>query len=367
MSPETGVPAAAPTRMAADEADAVRAAIAQVVSEGPWIGGPAVDRFESDFARASGSDHVVGVANGTDALALAMLGLELPPGSSVLMAANEGGYAATAARSIGLRPVPTDVGASMSIDVDAASAALTNDVAAVVVTHLHGDAASLGALDDWRRRHGLALIEDCAQAHGARSEIGPVGTTGDAATYSFYPTKNLGAIGDAGAVAMTDPALAERLRSLRQYGWDDRRRIVLSGGHNSRMDPLQAAVLSARLPWLESRNARRRQIAGDYRTAVAGSALRIHGDPNRTVAHHAVVITERRDELAEFLRARGIGVAIHYPYLLDEMPGLRLEPGDFPLASRFRDSILSLPCFPEMTDDEIDRVIVALTDWTSSE
>jgi dTDP-4-amino-4,6-dideoxygalactose transaminase len=357
------VPAAAPTRLSPDEAEAIRAAMTRVVSEGPWIGGPAVEQFESEYARASGSAQVVGVANGTDALTLALLALDLPPGSGVLVAANEGGYAAAAARAIGLRPVVTDVGESMSIGAPDADDALTADTAAIVVTHLHGDAAPLSELDDWRRRHGLAMIEDCAQAHGAHSDGRPVGTTGDVAAYSFYPTKNLGAIGDAGAVATNDPALAERVRRLRQYGWDDERRVTIPGGRNSRMDPLQAAVLTARLPWLASRNERRRMIANRYRQAVAGSAIRIHGNERETVAHHAVALTQRRDELAEFLGARGITVAVHYPYLLDEMPGLQLEARALPVARRLRDSMLSLPCFPELTDDEIDRVVTALTDW----
>lgn len=360
---QPSVPAAAPTRLSPDESAAIHTAMMQVVSDGPWIGGPAVEQFEAEYAEASGSAHIVGVANGTDALVLAMLALDLPAGSAVLVAANEGGYAATAARSIGLRPVATDVGESMSMGAPQAEAAMTPDTAAIVVTHLHGDAAPLSDLDDWRRRHGLAMIEDCAQAHGARSQGRPVGTTGDVAAYSFYPTKNLGAIGDAGAVATDDPARAERVRRLRQYGWDDQRRVTIPGGRNSRMDPLQAAVLTARLPWLESRNERRRMIANRYRQAVAGSAIRIHGDERETVAHHAVALTDRRDDLAAFLGERGITVAVHYPYLLGEMPGLRLDAGPVPVAERFRDSMLSLPCFPELTDDEVDRVVAALTDW----
>ncbi|MES1212695.1 MAG: DegT/DnrJ/EryC1/StrS family aminotransferase, partial [Leifsonia sp.] len=291
----------------------------------------------------------------------------LPPGAAVLVAANEGGYAAAAARSIGLRPIVADVGESMSIGASEAEAAITSDTVAIVVTHLHGDAAPLSDLDDWRRRHGLAMIEDCAQAHGARSGGRPVGTTGDAAAYSFYPTKNLGAIGDAGAVATDDAALAERVRRLRQYGWDDRRRITIPGGRNSRLDPLQAAVLAARLPWLEPRNERRRMIANRYRRAVAGSGIRIHGDEHETVAHHAVALTDRRDDLAAYLEERGIAVAIHYPYLLTEMPGLDLPHGDHPVARRFRDTMLTLPCFPELTDGEIDRVVAALTEWSTHE
>lgn len=363
-STTSAVPAAAPTRMGSDEAAAVRAAMSRVLEDGPWVGGPAVEDFETAFATASGLLHVVGTGNGTDALALAMLSLDLREGSRVLVAANEGGYAATAARMCGLVPLAMDIDElTMQPTVELADRAWAPSVSAIVITHLHGDPVGLSELDAWRRHRGLSLIEDCAQAHGALHEGRHVGSTGDAAAYSFYPTKNLGTVGDAGAAGFADAAAAERARSLRQYGWGARQRPELRGGRNSRLDPMHAAILTARLPWLEARNTRRRSIADRYRVAIDGSSLTMIGDSRYTVAHHAVVISPERSALAEHLAAHGVATAIHYPYLLGEMPGLEVEGGPTPHASAWRDRILSLPCFPEMTDVEVDHVVDALRSW----
>lgn len=360
------VPAAAPTRLAPAEREAVDEAVARVIHEGPWILGPEVTGFEDAWGRYAGLQHAVGVGNGTDALAIAFTALDLTPGAGVLLAANEGGYAATAARMVGLVPVVMDVGrSSMAPTEETAQRALTAGVEAIVVTHLHGDAVDLGALDPWRRTHGLALVEDCAQAHGLRVPGGEhVGARADAATFSFYPTKNLGAVGDAGLVGFKDGAVAARARSLRQYGWGDRFRADLRQGRNTRLDPLQAAVLHARLPFLDERNARRRVIAQAYATAL-GPAARLHGDPGSTVAHHAVVVTERRDELAGHLATAGVGTAVHYPHLVNEMPGLAASGGATPVAASLRDQVLSLPSFPELTDDEAALVCEALTSWAA--
>ena len=312
--------------------------------------------FERAFAAYVGTEPglTVGVGNGTDALVLAMAALRLPAGSGVLVAADDGGYAATAARMAGLVPVATDVG-PRGPTVETAADGMRADVTALVVTHLHGDAVPLAELDQWRRDNGLFLIEDCAQAHGLRVDGRHVGLTGDAATFSFYPTKNLGAVGDAGAVLFADPASADRARSLRQYGWGERFRADLPGGRNSRLDPVQAAVLVARLPFLDARNTRRRAIAARYAEHVE-----LHGDRNTSVAHHAVALADDRDRLAAGLATRGVDTAVHYPWLVTEMPGLEMAPAPTPQAARMRDRILSLPCFPELTDAEVDQVCEAL-------
>jgi aminotransferase EvaB len=350
------VPVAAPTRMAPEEARAVREAVEQVIAGDTWILGEPVRTFEADFAAyvATSPELAVGVGNGTDALVLALTALQLPAGSGVLVPADEGGYAATAARSAGLEPVAMDTGPT-GPTVETVTAAVRDDVTALVVTHLHGDAVPLIELDRWRRERGLALIEDCAQAHGLRVEGRHVGLTGDAATYSFYPTKNLGAVGDGGAVLFADPATADRARALRQYGWGQRFRVELVGGRNSRLDPLQAAVLSARLPFLDGRNARRRDIAARYATHVD-----LLGDPTTTVAHHAVAMVDDRDVLAAALADLGVDTAVHYPWLVTEMPGLRMAPARTPQAAARRDRAMSLPCFPELTADEVDLVCAAL-------
>lgn len=358
------VPAAAPTRLAPAEAEAVGEATARVIRDGPWILGPEVTGFEEAWGRFADLRHAVGVGNGTDALAVGFSALGLSPGAGVLLAANEGGYAATAARMVGLVPVVMDVDASsMSPTVDTAQAAHCPGIEAIVVTHLHGDAVDLDALDAWRRAHGLALVEDCAQAHGLRAGGGEhVGARADAATFSFYPTKNLGAVGDAGLVGFTDETVAARARSLRQYGWGERFRADLRQGRNTRMDPLQAAVLTARLPFLDARNARRRAIAAAYADAL-GPGLRLHGDRASSVAHHAVVVSERRDELAAHLAAADVDTAVHYPFLVDEMPGLAASGATTHVAGGLRDRILSLPCFPELTDEETTLVCRSLSSW----
>ncbi|MGY2876922.1 dTDP-3-amino-2,3,6-trideoxy-4-keto-D-glucose/dTDP-3-amino-3,4,6-trideoxy-alpha-D-glucose/dTDP-2,6-dideoxy-D-kanosamine transaminase [Marmoricola sp. URHA0025 HA25] len=350
------VPVAAPTRMQPQEAAAVQRAAAEVIAGTQWVLGDRVARFESEFAAYLGAaaDSVVGVGNGTDALVVAMTALELPQGAGVLVAADEGGYAATAARIAGLVPVPIDAGAQ-GPTVETAEAGRTPDVAALVVTHLHGNAVPMSELDRWRRAHGLRLIEDCAQAHGLRVDGRHVGGTGDAATFSFYPTKNLGAVGDGGAAWFADPAVADHARALRQYGWGERFRVEHPRGRNSRLDPIQAAVLSARLPFLDERNARRRSIAARYAERVE-----LLGDPAATVAHHAVVLADDRDGLARGLAERGVDSAVHYPWLVTEMPGLHVAPAATPGAQARRDRILSLPCFPELTDVEVDTVCAAL-------
>jgi dTDP-4-amino-4,6-dideoxygalactose transaminase len=355
------VPSAAPTRLSPDEASAVRAAVDSVLAGDSWVGGPAVASFEAAFASYLGTDRdVVGVASGTDALVLAFLALGLRPGASVLVAADEGGYAAGAAAQLGLGVRVVDVDPLLGVPTaQTAGVALEEDdgsVAAVVVTHLHGDAVALDELDAWRRDRGLLLVEDCAQAHGLRVGGRHVGLTGDAATFSFYPTKNLGAVGDAGAVVL-DSDRAGVVRSLREYGWGERYRVERPGGRNSRLDPLQAAVLEARLPFLDGRNERRRAIADRYRALVP-----LHGDPTTTVAHHAVALLADRDErdtLRDELDARDVATAVHYPWLVGEMPGLAAV-GTAPAAAGRRDRMLSLPCFPELTDVEVDLVCEAL-------
>ena len=336
-----------------------------MIADGPWILGPEVEAFEAAFADYTGIPETVGVSSGTDALVVALTALDLSPGAGVLVAADEGGYAATAARIAGLVPVVMDLSPrSLNVDDTTAAAALRPGVEAVVVTHLHGDAVPLAELDAWRRGAGLALVEDCAQAHGLRVDGRHVGTTGDAATFSFYPTKNLGAIGDGGLVAFRSSAVATRARSLRQYGWGaERFRVDLAHGRNARLDPLQAAVLNARLPHLDARNALRRAQSDRWRTALAGRA-ELRGDPATTVAHHAVVLTDHRDALAAHLADRDIDTAVHYPYLVGDMPGLRAEGDPAPVAAATARRILSLPCFPEFTDDEADQVEAALADWS---
>ena len=358
------VPAATPTRMSSEERRAVDDAVHRVIADGPWIGGPEVAAFELEFGEHVESRAVVGCASGTDALVLALTGLGIAPGAAVLVPGHDGGYAATAARLAGLVPVAVDVDAATaapSVATLDAALATASGARALIVTHLHGDPVDLPPIDGWRRAHGLLLVEDCAQAHGARSAGRPVGAVGDAGAFSFYPTKNLGAMGDAGAAVFADPADADRARSLAQYGWAERYRVVLPRGRNSRLDPLQAAVLRARLPYLAARNARRTAVRERYRAAAPELAF-LGGDDS--VAHHAVVRSADRSGLAAHLTARGIATAIHYPTAVADMPGLDLAGSTTPESRLLCEQVLSLPCTPELRDDEIDAVCAALGDWT---
>jgi len=357
------VPNAAPARMSEDERHAVSAAVESVLAADRWILGKAVQQFEEQFSHYLGFGSTVGVANGTDALVVAFGALELPVGSRVLVAANEGGYAAVACRLAGLEPVAMDVDELTMLPTSAtAEAALRDSVCAIVVTHLHGEATDISELDQWRRAKGIALIEDCAQAAGARTNGNHLGFNADATTFSFYPTKNLAAVGDAGAVVFADATAAARARQLREYGWGERFRAELQGGRNSRLDELHAAVLLARLPYLDARNERRRAISARYRDAAA--PLHLHGDAASTVAHHSVILSDQRSGLAAYLEQRGVSTAVHYPHLLQEMPGLGLvAPAATPVASRQRERKLSLPCFPELEESEIAHVVESLEEW----
>ena len=367
MTTRPAVPLADPARVAPDEAAAVAAAVGAVLQGTAWVGGEPVATFERELAAYVGAPEgheVVGVGNGTDALAVAFGALGLRAGDGVLLADDEGGYAATAAAQLGLRVHVMDVDPGLGVPTAATAAAATEGAAglrALVVTHLHGDRVPLDGpdgLDAWRREHGLLLVEDCAQAHGLRVAGRHVGLAGDAATFSFYPTKNLGAVGDGGALLLPAEGAA-RARQLREYGWGQRYRVERAGGRNSRLDTLQAAVLSARLPFLDARNARRREVANRYR-----DRLLLHGDPVTTVAHHAVAVAHdevERDALRQRLGEAGIMTAVHYPWLVSEMPGLDVAGGPSPAAAARRDRMLSLPCFPEMTPAEVDRVAEALT------
>ncbi len=371
MSAPPPVPLAAPTRLWPDEAAAVRQAVAAVIDSERWILGPAVAGFEAAFADYVGAADCVGVASGTDALILALTCFDLPAATGVLVPANDGGFAAMAALRAGLTPIAMDVEHRSLLpgieNAEAAWRSSTHEVRAMVVTHPHGDAAPIFALDAWRRERGLVLIEDCAQAHGLRVGAQHVGTIGDAGTFSFYPTKNLGAVGDGGAVVFGQASqAAERARVLRQYGWEPAYRIAYAGGLNSRLDELQAAVLSARLRFLDARNQRRRQIADHLRTAAQSAGLSAHGEPLTTVAHHLVVRTPQRDALAGHLADAGIQTAIHYPTVLSQMPGLGAM-AETPVARTLSQEVLSLPCFPELNDGEVERVGASLAAWSQED
>jgi aminotransferase EvaB len=345
------------------------AAIRAVLDAGRFIGGPAVHSFESSFAEYVGTPDCVAVANGTDALELALRAAGVQSGDEVATVANAGMYATTAIRSIGAVPVYVDIDpATFLISPAALEAATDRMTRALVVTHLYGRMAPMADIMSLANRRGMTVIEDCAQAHGARLSDRHAGTWGVAGAFSFYPTKNLGACGDAGAVVTSHKDLASRVRALREYGWDKRFYSSMPGGRNSRMDEIQAAVLGVKLPFLDSMNSRRREIAKRYAVGMSRMMnvnISLITDDS-FVAHQTVISCEKRDNLANWLAASGVETRIHYPvpdHLQLSQKGLIFRNGPLTATEVLATRVLSLPCFPDLRDNEIDYVLACLSDW----
>lgn len=343
----------------------VREAVERVLASGWYVHGPEHAAFEAELAAFLGVRHVAGVASGTDALCLAMLAVGCGAGSEVVTAANAGGYATCAAAQIGAAVVYADIDPStLLVTADTVAAAIGPRTTAVVVTHLYGNVADVASILDLCRPRGIRVIEDCAQAIGGTDATGrKAGSIGDVATLSFYPTKNLGAAGDGGAVVTNDPEADSRVRSLRQYGWARKYHVTESGGQNSRLDELQAAILRVGLGHVDELNARRRGIIARYAEAARGTMVSmVTGAGCETVAHLAVVRTSARESLRLFLNDAGIDTEIHYPVPDHLQPGFRpaARSTSLTVTEAAAGEILTLPCFPEMTESEISRVCEAI-------
>jgi dTDP-4-amino-4,6-dideoxygalactose transaminase len=345
----------------ADAVD-VRAAIDRVIARGWFVLGPEVDAFEQEFAAASGAAHAVGVGTGTDAIALIFRALGIGPGDEVITTPLSAAYSALAIVMAGARPVFVDIDpARMTIDPERLAAAIGPRTRAILPVHLYGQPADMPAIEAVAKRHNLVIVEDCCQAHLATSGGRPVGTIGVAGAFSFYPTKNLGALGDGGAIVTNDRALADRLKRLRNGGQTDRYHH-LEAGINSRLDEMQAAILRARLPRLRAWTDRRRALAARYRQQLAGAAVDVPAecDPGH-VYHLFVVRHDRRDDLQAHLRARGVETLIHYPVSIPRQPALSaFDPSECAVATRSCDRILSLPLHPALHDNEVDEVAAAV-------
>ena len=340
------------------------AAVNRVLASGWYILGRECAAFESDFAAYCGVPHCVLVANGTDALEISLRSLGIGPGDTVATVANAGGYSTAAIRAVGAEPVYVDIDPyTMNMSAASLLARLTPTVRAVIATHLYGHMADLPALLAVTRRAGVPLIEDCAQAHGAAIGGRKAGSWGVAACFSFYPTKNLGALGDGGAITTHDAHLAQRVKSLRQYGWSAKYRSS-EYGRNSRMDELQAAILRAKLPHLDGWNARRREIASIYSAALAGQALEYPLDFGEAyVAHLYVIRCPSREQVRAALKQRGIDTDIHYPvpdHLQEAARGTVAADTELPVTEHAAGEVLTLPCYAELADDEISAVARAL-------
>ncbi|MEP6941782.1 MAG: DegT/DnrJ/EryC1/StrS family aminotransferase [Betaproteobacteria bacterium] len=346
----------------------IDAAIARVLDREWYILGPEVEAFERGFAAYCGARHCIAVGNGTDALQLALRALAIAGDGRVATVPNAGGYATTAILQAGAAPHYVDVDPdTLLIDIDAFAAAAVAETAtdpqlrAVVVTHLYGRMADTAAIAGIAREHGIAVIEDCAQAHGARRGGKMAGTLGDIGCFSFYPTKNLGALGDAGALVTDDDELARRLRSLRTYGWSSKYHCANEGGSNSRMDELQAAVLSVKLPHLNAWNARRRDIARRYEESITNAAIMLPPPASDDVVHQYVVRSAAREALRAHLASAGVASDIHYPVPDHRQPAwaARWDTGPLDNAELACERVLSLPCHPGLDDAQVDAVAVA--------
>jgi len=352
-----------------EDAAAVRAAIDRVIARGWFVLGPEVEAFETEFAAACGAPHAVGVGSGTDAIALLLRAIDVRPGDEVIVPALTAAYTGLAVLLAGGTPVFADVEPStLTLDPAACEAAITPRTVAIVPVHLYGQAADMEALHSIARRHSIAVIEDCCQAHLATHRGTPVGTRGVGGAFSFYPTKNLGALGDGGAIVTSDPSVADRIRRLRNGGQIDRY-VHADAGVNSRLDDLQAAVLRARLPLLPRWTDRRRTLAASYRRALSGASgaersrearpleERDHGH----VYHLFVVRSGERDALQAHLRASGVETLIHYPVPLPQQPAFAaFTRQPCPVAARAAREILSLPLHPRSSDRDIDHVSSAV-------
>ena len=342
---------------------ALSAAARRVLESGWYILGPELESFEAEFAAYHGVRHAVGVANGTDAVELALRALGIGPGDEVVTVSHTAVATVCAVERTGAAPVLVDIdAATYTMDPAAAAAAVTPRTRAIVPVHLYGQPADMTALAGLAARHGLALVEDCAQAHGARWQGRLAGTMGHLGAFSFYPTKNLGAYGDAGAVITDDPRLAERVRSLRNYGQRDRYQHV-EPGQNSRLDELQAALLRVKLEHLDEHNAVRRRLAGEYSERLTGVATPASRGEAEHVFHLYVVRHPRRDELRDTLATCGIQTLIHYPVPVHLQPAyahLGHLPGSLPATESAARDILSLPLFVGLGSEAVAQVADAI-------
>ena len=344
------------------------AAVSKVIEGGWLLLGPEVGYFEKSFAEYNGARHCVSLANGTDAIELALRSFGIGQSDRVATVANAGAYTTTALMAIGAEPFYLDVQLdSRHVTLAEVLRAIDAGVEAVVVTHLYGlavqDIEHIAAVC---RHRNVSLLEDCAQAHGARVGSHRVGTFGDAASFSFYPTKNLGALGDGGAVVTNSTEIAERVKSLRQYGWSSKYHIEMAGACNSRLDEIQAAILSVFLPDLDAANAKRRAIATRYSQLLRNPKVMVpalYGE--EYVAHLYTVRVQGREALRAHLKSHDIGTDIHYPIpdyrqpvFRDRYCGLTL-----PNTEQLAKEILTLPLYPEMTNKEVDKVIERVNVW----
>lgn len=369
--PPLSVPSADPRASYHAAKAEIDTAVAQVLDRGSYILGEEVDSFEKEFAAWVGVADGIGVSSGTDAIQLALRTLGVGAGDVVVTVSHTAVATVAAIALTGATPRLVDIDpVTFTMAPAALEAALGQPgppVKAVVVVHLYGHAADMRTIMEIAQRHGVFVVEDCAQAHGASIEGTRVGAIGDLGCFSFYPTKNLGAFGDGGAVVTDNAEWAERARALRQYGWRQRYISDLPGA-NMRLDELQAAVLRVKLRRLDVANARRRAIAARYDASLVSTPLVLPSVVGHCVHayHQYTVTTPRRDELAAYLRGHGIGTAILYPQPVHLQPAYSSGAVHLPYSERICQELLCLPVHPELTDAQVGEVIRRVSEWSDA-
>ena len=365
------IPAADPRAGYLAHRDEIDAAVRAALDGGRYILGPEVQTFEREWAAYLGAEFAIGVGSGTDALLLALRACGVGAGDEVITVSHTAVATVAAIEMCGATPVLVDVELeTMTLDSERLEAARSSRTRAVIAVHLYGQAADLDAIGSFTSRHDLTLIEDAAQSHGAAFRGRKTGAIGDIAAFSFYPTKNLGAIGDGGAVVTSNAELAERTRRLREYGWRDRY-VSDTPGWNSRLDELQAAILRVKLRHLDAENASRQAIARIYLEALADRGLAPPTPrPDRDHVYHQFVVRHpERDHLRAFLDSRGIGALIHYPVPVHLQPAYRDRlpaPGGLARTEEAAATVLSLPMYPQLDPESARVVAAAVASWADA-
>lgn len=346
--------------------------IQNVIKSGRWLLGEYTEKFRSEFAKYVGTQFCLPVANGTDALEIALRVVCNGSNGEVITVANAGGYTSTASKLVGLKPVYIDIDKeSLLMDISSLEKVVSTKTEAVVVTHLYGRAVDVSKVRIELDRLGygkVKIVEDCAQAHGAKINGKRVGSLGDIATFSFYPTKNLGAVGDAGAILTSDENLYHSALQLSQYGWVGKYNIEVEYARNSRMDEIQAAIILNLLPYLDSWNCRRREIYNEYIKAICSDSIGVYNCLDESnVVHLAIIKVNNREKFMQHMKDSGISVDVHYPILdTNQKAWCYIQNQVLTNSESELEKIVTLPCFPTMTDSEVELVCNALRSWNNA-
>ncbi|MEE2746117.1 MAG: DegT/DnrJ/EryC1/StrS family aminotransferase [Pseudomonadota bacterium] len=343
----------------------------RIIKSGRYTMGEEVDRFELSFASYLGVKYCAGVANGSDALELSLRAVGVKPGDKVLTVANAGMYAANAIIATGAIPHFVDIDpVTMNMSKQSLLRTISHDHSALVVTHLYGRMADIDSICNIARDHDVKVVEDCAQSVGSYLGDKYSGTWGLVGCFSFYPTKNLGALGDAGAVVTNDRNIDKRIRALRQYGWEKKYFQTHTNGRNSRMDELQAGLLTLKLPYLENWIERRKYIVNRYRETIGNTDTKLPSDAGGAdTAHLCVLQVHNRERFRKYLEDRGVATEIHYPVLdykqssLANDINIELRGVPLPVSEKVLGRVVTIPCFPELTEQEIAHISSVLSSW----